>query len=168
MRLSPHSSPIWDFMPSSSVAYNIYKPLKRINLQATSRAVFPISSSGPSGLVTVDLMDLCGGGGFQSCCSGTRPLAEWTPSSLVQRRTVTPGLSWDSTSHKHQDVSLPLCWRYNHLIYCRSWLRKSLRLNRLLRGSSCVCCMMLLSSPSAGHRRWLCWLYSCLFNAAAA
>lgn len=41
--------------------------------------MLPISSTRPSGFVTVDLMDLCDAERFQSCCFGTRPLIEQLP-----------------------------------------------------------------------------------------
>lgn len=72
-------------MPSSSVTCNIYKPLKRINQECSGGAVLPITSTRPSGVVTVDLMDLCGAEGFQSRCFGTRPFC-WSPFPPLQPR----------------------------------------------------------------------------------
>lgn len=96
MRLSPQSGQIWGFLPCSSIAFNIYKPLKRINQGGTGGAVLPITSARPSGFVTVDLMALCVAEGFQSRCFGTRPLLEPIPSSAVQRRTEARG--WAGTA----------------------------------------------------------------------
>lgn len=49
MRMSPQSGQIWGFLPSSSITFNIYKPLKRINQEGTGRAVLPITRARPSG-----------------------------------------------------------------------------------------------------------------------
>lgn len=98
---------IWGLLPSSSITCNIYKPLKRISLECIDGAVLPITSTRPSGFVTVDLMDLCDAEGFQSRCFGTRPLLELSPSSAVDRKAEAWGVSWDHTPHKHCDVTLP-------------------------------------------------------------
>lgn len=77
LRLSPQSGQIWGFLPCSSKTCNIYKPLKRINLESIGRAGPPITCTRPAGFVTVELMDLCDDEGFQSRCFGTRPSLEW-------------------------------------------------------------------------------------------
>lgn len=96
MTLWPQFGQTQSSVPSSSIKCNIYKPLKRINPECNGGAVLPISSTGPSGFVTVDLIDWCDADGFQSRCFGTRPLLKLSPSSAAQRRTVAWG--WTGTT----------------------------------------------------------------------
>lgn len=123
---------IWGLLSSSSITCNIYKPLKRISLEGNDGALLPITSTKPSGVVTVDLMDPCDAEGFQSCCFGTRPLLDLSPSSAVHRKEEAWGVNWDNTPHKHCDVTLPYCWSYKHLIYSWSWEGQPLWLHRIV------------------------------------
>lgn len=98
MRLSPHCGQIWGPLPSSSITFNIYKPLNRINQEGTGGAPLPISSARPSGFVTEDLMNRATRTGFSLAALGQDPLLK--PSSVEKRKSSAPGLSLDSTSHK--------------------------------------------------------------------
>lgn len=98
MRLIPHCGQIWGPLPSSSITFNIYKPLNRINQEGTGGAQLPISSARPSGFVTVDLMNRATRTGFTLAALGQDPLLK--PSSVEKRKSEAPGLSLDSTSHK--------------------------------------------------------------------
>lgn len=100
VRLSPRPGPIWGFLPSSHITFNIYKPLKRINQEGLGRALLPITSVRPPGFVTVGLIDLGGTRGVQSCCFGTRPLSKL--GGVEKARG--PGPSLDNTLRKHCDV----------------------------------------------------------------
>ncbi|KAF3854930.1 hypothetical protein F7725_022985, partial [Dissostichus mawsoni] len=70
----PSTREIWSMRhgspPSSSKTCNIYKPLRRINQKGTGGAALPITSTRPSGCVTVDVMDLCHAEGFNHAALG--------------------------------------------------------------------------------------------------
>lgn len=164
MRMSPQPSQVWGFLPSSTVTCNIYKPLKRINLGGSGRAALPITSTSPSGFVTMNLMDLCDVERFQSCCSGTRPSLEPGLPSAAQRRAEARGLSWGSTSPRHCSVSAAplLQLQPTHLLQER-WGSAS--------GSTDYCevetyvfSMPLLSSLRSCIKTGLALVYSCLFR----
>lgn len=99
MQLSPQFGQIWDFLPSSSITYNIYRPLK-----GQSRGQQQGSTSNhqhqPSGFVIVDLMDLCDAEEFSIMLLWDETLAG--VKSLLARpgKGRGPGLSWDSTSRQ--------------------------------------------------------------------
>lgn len=165
MRLSPQSDQVWGFLPSSTITCNIYKPLKRINLGGSGRAALPITSTRPSGFVTVDLMDLCDAERFQSCCSGTRPLLEPSLPSATQRRAEARGPSWDSTSHRHCSVSAAplLQLQPPHLLQERRGSGSQavqIIVKWRLMCAACHCCLR----SAAAQRQGLALVYSCLFS----
>lgn len=132
MTFSPQYGQVWVSHTSSSITYNINKPLKRINLEGSRGAAPAITSIRPQALLLQIYLTCVMERGFNHAALRKDPCRIRVPPQQpadVQR----PGAEWGQ--HLSQTLwclSALLWWNYQPLIYSKSREGQSLRVYGLL------------------------------------